>query len=946
MIYYLTCFILSALLTAVHIYKWRNQYGIHFSLMYVFATISNFGYWQIHDSTELNQVILANKIAYVGGCFSTLALLICIFTVCKVNLNGWFKILLWTITCFVYGTCLTVGYSDIFYKNVALELVDGKYKFIKEYAFFHTVFYVMLISYVLISLVVLIVGLRKKKDVSVKSVVLMFIVMMTNFLSFFLGRALLDIELITASFVITEIVVLIITNRLMLYNVDEIAAMSMISQGETGAAVFDFDYCFLGCNDSARKWYPQLKLLAVDKRIDRKNETLQELIVWIDELRQKGSFETIYEQEERYYKVSGKYLFDRNRKRGYNFIFTDYTEEKMRNEEHIRIATKAKSDVLAQMSHEIRTPINAIMGLNEMILRTTSEADFKQYARDVKQATNNLLEIVNEILDFSRIDSGKMELVTMDYNLSNLIRDVVKMFSIRAEEKGLKFLADIDTSLPSGLYGDEVKIRQILSNLLSNAVKYTLKGTVELQVSGIVEDDMVKLHFRVKDTGIGIKPENRDKLFREFERIEEKQNRGIEGTGLGMSITIRLLKMMNAELQVESVYGEGSEFYFDLEQPVAEKESIAEFRERQQKMLKEDVYQKSFMAPEAKILVVDDNKMNLKVFCGLLGETKVQIDQAEGGQECLELAREKKYDIIFLDHMMPEMDGVETLHYLKQRPDSRNKETVVIALTANAVSGSREYYLKEGFDDFMSKPFSPEALERMILCLLPEEYIIIPEESLSEPQAEHKEMVRHEIEGIDWNHGLSHFKNETVFLETMEDFYQVMSLEAEKLKNAYEKLEVCAEGELLKQYRVQVHSMKGSANLIGALELGTLAQTLENAAREENMDYILEKTIEFLAEWEQGRKHLEEIFIDNTQKQELDREVVIDRLEKLGPAFADMDVDQIDEIMEVINSYSYSDDMAGNMEYLNSLAINLDGDNAVPLIVTLVERLKMDAATH
>ncbi len=333
MAYYLICFILSAILTTIHIYKWRNQYGIHFSLMYVFATISNFGYWQIYASTELNQVVLANKIAYVGGCFSTLTLLLCIFTVCKVELKRWVQIVLCAFTCFVYGTCLTVGYSDIFYKNVALELVDGRYKFIKEYAFFHTVFYGMLVGYVLISIIVLIIGFRKKKDVSIKSVVLMFIVLIINFSSFFLGRALFDIELITASYVITEIVVLIITNRLMLYNVDEIATMSIISQGETGAVVFDFDYCFLGCNDSARKWYPQLELLSVDKKINRKDENLQELAYWLDELKEKGSFETIYEQENRYYKVVGKYLFDRKRKRGYNFIFTDYTEEKMRNEE-------------------------------------------------------------------------------------------------------------------------------------------------------------------------------------------------------------------------------------------------------------------------------------------------------------------------------------------------------------------------------------------------------------------------------------------------------------------------------------------------------------------------------------------------------------------------------------------------------------------------------------
>ncbi len=601
------------------------------------------------------------------------------------------------------------------------------------------------------------------------------------------------------------------------------------------------------------------------------------------------------------------------------------------------------------MSHEIRTPINAILGLNEMILRNTSELESKQYSSDVKRATNNLLEIVNEILDFSKIDSGKMELVAMDYNLANLIKDVVNMFSIRAEEKGLQFVANVDTSLPVGLYGDDVKLRQILSNILSNAVKYTLKGTVELQVSGETYDDKVKLHFRVKDTGIGIKPENRSKLFREFERIEEKQNRGIEGTGLGMSITIRLLKMMNAELQVDSVYGEGSEFYFDLEQPIIEKESIASFSAMQQEKLKEDVYKKSFMAPEAKILVVDDNKMNLKVFCGLLKETKIQIDRAESGYECLELAKQKKYDVIFLDHMMPEMDGVETLHNLRQMTDGLNKDTEVIALTANVVNGAREYYLKEGFNDFLSKPFKPEELEQMIFIRLPKEYIVSEEndmqktEQTKEKNNVETEPVRYSIDGIDWDSALTHFKDEETLLEMMKDFCGTMSFEAEKLKKVYDKLSESDDSEWVKQYRVQVHSMKSSANLVGALKLGTTAKALEDAAREENVEFILNETQLFLDEWEHLGKLMKENLFTNIQnkemKQELNRETVVENLEELKTALNDMDVDKIDEIMAVINSYSYPEEMSEIISHLNALITDLDEDNAVPLINELLEKL-------
>ncbi|MCQ2520353.1 MAG: response regulator [Lachnospiraceae bacterium] len=386
-------------------------------------------------------------------------------------------------------------------------------------------------------------------------------------------------------------------------------------------------------------------------------------------------------------------------------------------------ANTAKSAFLANMSHEIRTPINAIIGMNTMILRESKEAETISNAKEIENAGQTLLALVNDILDISKVESSKMEIVNVDYQLSNLINDIYNMISFRAGDKNLEFKMEVDESLPNYLYGDDVRIRQVLVNLLTNAVKYTRKGTITLSVSGQVSGEQVIFRFEVKDTGIGIKAEDMDKLFSKFERLDVAKNRNIEGTGLGMAITQRLLSLMNSELDVSSVYGEGSTFSFYLVQEIVAKTPIGKISRVHEKEEKK-VEANSFQAPNARVLVVDDNAINRKVFTKLLQRLKIQVDQAESGFAGLDLVNANNYDIIFLDHMMPEMDGIETLNRMKQRgEDALNSATPVVALTANAISGSREFYLEAGFNDYLSKPIIPADLEQMIADMLPKELI-------------------------------------------------------------------------------------------------------------------------------------------------------------------------------------------------------------------------------
>jgi len=392
--------------------------------------------------------------------------------------------------------------------------------------------------------------------------------------------------------------------------------------------------------------------------------------------------------------------------------------------EEAESANRAKTQFLTRMSHEIRTPINAIMGMNEMILRESSENETIKYACDVKNSTNTLLNLVNEILDFSKIESGKIEIIKDKYKIKSLLDNLYTMISIKAKDKGLALVFDIDPNIPSEYFGDDIRIRQVLVNLLTNAVKYTVEGTVTMTVTGRVEGDKAILRYSVKDTGIGIKEEDLGKLFVQFERIEESRNRHIEGTGLGMNIVQQLLVLMGTELKVESEYGKGSEFYFDIVQEIVNKTPIGVFQADAVHESKVDIEEIRYIAPDAKILVVDDNAMNRKVLKGLLKETQIQVLEAGGGEECIALMAEQAVDIVFLDYMMPIMDGVETIHLLKEK--NLCSDTPIVMLTADAVIGAKEQYLSEGFDDYLSKPIMPDKLYKIIWKYLPEELVVEP----------------------------------------------------------------------------------------------------------------------------------------------------------------------------------------------------------------------------
>ena len=397
--------------------------------------------------------------------------------------------------------------------------------------------------------------------------------------------------------------------------------------------------------------------------------------------------------------------------------------------EEANIANRTKSDFLASMSHEIRTPINGILGMNTMILRDSDDPLIKEYAENVRVAGSGLLSIVNDILDLTKIESGKMELIPGDYELFRVMNDCYQMNRMRASEKGLEFIFENDPDMPAGYYGDEVRIRQIMNNLVTNAIKYTKEGSVKLRVSftqdndtwNAYNNDRGTLVISVADTGIGIRDEDKEELFKSFTRLEEDRNRTIEGTGLGLKITRQLVTMMKGTIEVESEYGKGSVFTVSIPQRITMHRSMGDFGEKLKERASINVSSaETFTAPDKRILVVDDTELNIVVFKGLLRGTQITVDSALSGAEAIEMTANTKYDIIFMDHRMPKMDGVEAFHRIRDDRDNINSTTPVVALTANAIVGMRASYLAEGFTEYLSKPVDQRELLSLIEDMLGE----------------------------------------------------------------------------------------------------------------------------------------------------------------------------------------------------------------------------------
>ncbi len=494
------------------------------------------------------------------------------------------------------------------------------------------------------------------------------------------------------SMMIMESFLVLVMYRYRLFDTVKTAKDRVIDDVKEGVLITDYNGEVIYSNREASRIFPELDWS------DR--QAIEEKVFQFLDVHRDG-----FNLEGRHYQWQSGEIYDGNRRKaGVIYRISDITESYLYTKQLINLkeeaehANEAKSAFLAHVSHEIRTPINAVLGMNEMILRESSSSAIREYALNIQNAGRILLSIINDILDLAKIESGQIEIVQSDYHLGKLLTDIENMVTMRAEESSLALHILADSKLPEMLHGDEKRIKQCIINFLTNSIKYTKEGKVTLQV-GFTEagKEMINLQVSVSDTGIGIQEDKLTLLFEPFVRLDRPENSNVEGTGLGLSITKSLIDRMGGSLRVESVYGKGSVFTFSIPQKVVGAELLGDYKEKSQRIAEKE--REKFIAPQAKILAVDDNRVNITVARGLLKRLKVQFDSAMSGQECLDKINRMHYDIILLDHMMPGMDGVDTLHQMQKMECFIQEPSVVIALTANAVIGAKEGYLKEGFTD-------------------------------------------------------------------------------------------------------------------------------------------------------------------------------------------------------------------------------------------------------
>ncbi|MEY8331728.1 PocR ligand-binding domain-containing protein [Lachnospiraceae bacterium 47-T17] len=595
-------------------------------------------------------------------------------------------------------------------------------------------------------------------------------------------------------------------------------------------------------------------------------------------------------------------------------------------------SARMKSDFLANMSHEIRTPMNAVIGMAELALREDLPDNARNYIRQIKSSGHALLTIINDILDFSKIESGKMDIIKVEYEPFTVFHNVLNIIRTRITEKDVELITDISKNLPSKLYGDSTRLQQILINLLNNAVKFTRQGNVKLTVSVRERgEDEIVLMCEISDTGSGIKPEDIEKIFNSFQQVDSKRNRNIEGTGLGLAITKQLLYLMDGSIHVESVYGVGSTFSFQLPQKIVDAtpadlttlEEVAENLDAEMRYF-------TFLAPDARVLVVDDNAINLTVTEGLLEPLHMTIDTALSGRAAIDKLRsEAPYDIIFMDHMMPEMDGVEATHEIR-RLFPEYASLPIIALSANAVGGAQEMFLAEGLSDFLAKPVELKTMVNLLRKWLPPEKLEIRRGEVLDfkPQTvAHADLPQ--IGDLDIQAAFSKLGSEKLFWSVLKEYYRVIDKKCKLIHAHWDAKDY-------KGYTVEVHALKSASRQIGAMRLADAAERLEAAGNAMDLDTINAETEALLAKYYSYRDVLEPWCGIEEKKSSADRELSTEELQtffaELISAGENLDMDAMEAVISAMEAYRYEGEIGKLFERLCEAVSDLDTEACEEII--------------
>lgn len=823
-----------------------------------------------------------------------------------------------------------------------------------------------------------------------------------------------------------------------IFNILDLGRGWMVENFDAMFLVADKSYGYLDSNKYAKKNFEELSGIHKGEKLSDRLERLfkseeEEIVI-----------------EDRHYKKYIRDLNVKNKIRGHAMILVDLTENynmmeqlkeaKLRAEE----ANESKSNFLSNMSHEIRTPMNAIVGMTEILLRSDLSEQDRGYLMNIKNSGASLLTIINDILDFSKIESGKLEIIEEEYEPMSILSDLSMIFLNRIGDKPIELIFDIDKDLPNRLYGDSIRIRQVIINIANNAIKFTEAGYVRLTIkmTRMAEADMVDLAISIRDSGQGIKPDDLKKLFGSFQQVDTKKNRNKEGTGLGLAISKQLVENMGGQIGVRSEYGKGSEFYFNIPQRVVGSQIAAVIKEeaivhepmvvsglmRDQRLLEQmkhmaegyglryvDCYQArdngdkvdfffvdegvyrdlkeniekhfvangtelcvlqnpmrenvwneqvtvvnkplytlnfcqvinhettavfvetdnvmNFVAPQAQILIVDDNEMNLKVARGLLQPLQMNIDTASSGKQAIEMVQEKRYHIVFMDHMMPVMDGVETTQNIRKLADEYIQNMPIIALTANAVMGAREIFKEAGMNDFVAKPIELKDICSKIRAWLPNELV----HKLSAPAAVQEQIPQQElpvIEGLNVAEGVKNSGSLELFTNLLGDFYKLIDLKSTKI-------EKCLADGMIRDYTIEVHALKNTARMIGALELSELFYKMEQCGNAEDIETIARENPAVMELYRSYKPILEAYGKANEQeKKEVPRAKIIEALDRINAAMDSFDLDGADAALSELEEYRLPEALGPYMEELRAFVADVAMEDVMNTGKKMIEVLE------
>ena len=689
------------------------------------AFIQNAGYLLEMMSSNLDEVMIAIRLEYIGTAFVSTLFMLFVFRYCRVRFIPWLKYTLLIIDAFVLACVWCYEFIPFYYTDVSFVYSGVFPHVVLHKGFLYVIFSIMVYASLIAGLVIASVFALRTSDPNMKRNYRLLVISNLVPLFFYIGGVCNILDGYDPAPIGAAVGLMIFCANLIfrrVFDVVETAHENILMELDDAIVVLDYRKGFQEANRAAINLFPELGRTAYGELVGSKE--------FYDLFDNPDNNEV--EIEGRFYNVHINELYARSGIEsnfiGDSMIFFDITDARnqMSKLNELKVAAdsanQAKSSFLANVSHEIRTPINVVQGMSEVILRDYDDPRLMEYASNIQNASDQLLDLINGILDFSKIESGKVTLANSQYRVDEFFRDIIMVFEHKSEENAVEFRTDIAGDIPLLLYGDPVRIRQVATNILSNAFKYTREGSVTLRAKfERMSGEKGNLIFSVEDTGIGIKKEDMDRIFEMFVRLDERLNRSVEGTGLGMNITKSLVDLMGGEIKVYSEYGKGSAFTVIIPQFVRSMsgETIGELS-RRGVIRKRDAA--DFEAPDAKVLIIDDARTNLIVAKALLRDTHVQITTGISGEECLEYVTQEHFDVIFLDHRMPGMDGVETFKKMKLM-DHKCKDTPVIMLTANAMSDAREYYLEHGFTDFISKPITEKSITDMLLKYLSKELI-------------------------------------------------------------------------------------------------------------------------------------------------------------------------------------------------------------------------------